>query len=134
MGASVGHLPLEANGVPRPPRVLSPKEPVLHRGVARLWSGTQGPYRCGILLGEPPRPFRGGMREEMRKRVLLVDDDRLILEMLTFGLQRMDMEIRTAANGVEALQIAWDFQPDIIIMDILRDEFKSPYIIPLGTE
>jgi len=59
------------------------------------------------------------MREKMRKKVLLVDDDRLILEMLTFGLQRMDMEIRTAANGVEALQIAWDFQPDIIIMDIM---------------
>jgi len=55
----------------------------------------------------------------MRKKILLVDDDRLILEMLTMGLQPMDMEIKTATNGVEALQIAWDFQPDIIIMDIM---------------
>jgi len=55
----------------------------------------------------------------MRKKVLLVDDDRLILEMLTFGLQRVNMEVKTASNGVEALQIAWDFEPDIIIMDIM---------------
>jgi CheY-like chemotaxis protein len=50
---------------------------------------------------------------------LIVDDDRLILEMLTFGLQRANMETKTASNGVEALQIAWDFQPDIIVMDIM---------------
>jgi CheY-like chemotaxis protein len=55
----------------------------------------------------------------MKKKILIVDDDRLILEMLTFGLQHMNMEIKTATNGVEALQIAWDFQPDIIIMDIM---------------
>jgi CheY-like chemotaxis protein len=55
----------------------------------------------------------------MKRKVLVVDDDRLILEMLTLGLQRANMETKTARNGVEALQIAWDFQPDIIIMDIL---------------
>jgi len=55
----------------------------------------------------------------MKKKILLVDDDRLILEMLTFGLQRINMEIGTATNGVEALQVAWDFQPDIIVMDIM---------------
>jgi CheY-like chemotaxis protein len=55
----------------------------------------------------------------MKRKVLIVDDDRLILEMLTFGLKRADMETQTANNGVEALQIAWDFQPDIIIMDIM---------------
>ncbi len=55
----------------------------------------------------------------MKRKALIVDDDRLILEMLTFGLERGDMETKTAKNGVEALQIAWDFQPDIIIMDIM---------------
>ena len=55
----------------------------------------------------------------MKRKALIVDDDRLILEMLTFGLQRGNMETKTANNGVEALQIAWDFQPDIIIMDIM---------------
>jgi CheY-like chemotaxis protein len=55
----------------------------------------------------------------MKRKVLVVDDDRLILEMLTFGLQRANMETKTASNGVEALQTAWDFQPDLIIMDIL---------------
>jgi CheY-like chemotaxis protein len=55
----------------------------------------------------------------MKRKVLIVDDDRPILEMLTFGLQRGNMETKTANNGVEALQIAWDFQPDIIIMDIM---------------
>jgi len=54
-----------------------------------------------------------------KKKILLVDDDQLTLEMLTFGLEHLDMEIKTATNGVEALQIAWDFQPDMVIMDIM---------------
>jgi CheY-like chemotaxis protein len=55
----------------------------------------------------------------MQKKVLVVDDDRSLLTLLSAGLQRHDLEVRTATNGVEALEIAWDYQPDVVIMDIM---------------
>jgi DNA-binding response OmpR family regulator len=74
----------------------------------------------GDITGRISSPLaRKDEQGAMKKKVLLVDDDRKLVEMLAAGLQRMDMEIKTASNGVEALDVAWDFQPDIVIMDIM---------------
>ena len=52
-------------------------------------------------------------------RVLIADDsdsDRLILKTL---LKRLGHEVRAAANGSEAVAVFADYQPDIVLLDVL---------------
>jgi len=54
----------------------------------------------------------------MKKSVLLVDDDILILSTLTKGLKLSGYQVFAAKNGVEALKIANTIIIDIAILDI----------------
>lgn len=53
----------------------------------------------------------------MSHRILLVDDEVDILEFLGYNLQREGYEVRTAENGAEALRIAEEFRPHLILLD-----------------
>jgi two-component system cell cycle response regulator DivK len=53
-----------------------------------------------------------------RPRVLLVDDYRDALEMYTEYLEFSGFEVVQAVNGIEALARAFDWAPDIILMDL----------------
>lgn len=52
-------------------------------------------------------------------KILLVDDDPDILELLEYNLSKEGYSIRTAANGLEGIQVAEEFSPDLILMDIM---------------
>lgn len=52
-------------------------------------------------------------------KILLVDDEPDILEILKYNLRKEGYEVATAGNGEEGLQRAEDFQPDLIILDIM---------------
>lgn len=52
-------------------------------------------------------------------KMLLVDDEPDILELLKYNLGKEGYEILLASNGVEALEIAKKEVPDIIILDIM---------------
>jgi len=54
----------------------------------------------------------------MNKRLLLVDDDTLMRRSLTFGLERAGYKIGSAANAEDALEIANQQHPDLVILDI----------------
>ena len=54
-----------------------------------------------------------------RGRVLIVDDDRKILELLVDLLQIEGYEIATADDGVEALELAHAFDPDVVVSDVV---------------
>jgi response regulator NasT len=51
-------------------------------------------------------------------RVLIVDDDRLVLSGLADGLEERGYKVAKAASGEEALSLVESSQPDIVIMDI----------------
>lgn len=57
-----------------------------------------------------------------KERILLVDDERDILELLSYNLEKEDYKIMTASNGNEAIEVAKDFAPDLIILDIMMPE------------
>lgn len=62
-----------------------------------------------------------------RKRILLVDDDPLTLQMLSDILQASGFEILTACDGAEGLTRARAERPDLLIMDVMMpklDGFK----------
>lgn len=53
-----------------------------------------------------------------KKKVLVVEDNEDNREIFVFRLQQWGFEVLVAANGKEALEIAYQFKPDIIFMDL----------------
>lgn len=55
----------------------------------------------------------------MKVRILVVDDDKDVLSMLSRHFRYAGFEVQTAANGEEALQILAELKIDIVISDII---------------
>jgi len=58
-------------------------------------------------------------------KVLLVDDERDILEFLSYNLQQEGFKTYTASNGKEALKIAEKELPHVILMDVMMPEMDG---------
>ncbi|MEA5457430.1 response regulator transcription factor [Arcicella sp. LKC2W] len=56
---------------------------------------------------------------DFAQKILLVDDDPDILELLEYNLSREGFQIKVAENGLKGVQTAQDFLPDMILMDIM---------------
>ncbi|MCY7786453.1 response regulator transcription factor [Bacillus inaquosorum] len=52
-------------------------------------------------------------------KILLVDDEPSILDFLTMGLENEGFEVKTAADGMTAMNIAKTFQPHVAILDVM---------------
>lgn len=61
----------------------------------------------------------------MRKKVLVVDDDADLLELVSFNLKRAGYAIATASNGVEAIKKARSIGPDLIVLDVMMPELDG---------
>lgn len=59
------------------------------------------------------------MSNEPEARVLVVDDEPLILELLTASLRYQRFEVATALSGSEGLDTARKFRPDALIVDVM---------------
>ncbi len=53
----------------------------------------------------------------MTIRILIADDEPNQLELLSFNLEQAGFEVMTAADGQQALQIAREDHPDLVILD-----------------
>lgn len=53
------------------------------------------------------------------KKILLVDDDKILLKMLTRSLTNAGYTVAQVANGKDAISISKDWRPDLIILDIM---------------
>jgi two-component system, OmpR family, alkaline phosphatase synthesis response regulator PhoP len=56
---------------------------------------------------------------ESSLKILLVDDDPDILELLEYNLNREGFLTKTAENGKIGIQVAEEFMPDMILMDVM---------------
>ncbi|HQE11131.1 MAG TPA: response regulator transcription factor [Flavipsychrobacter sp.] len=52
-------------------------------------------------------------------KILLVDDEESIVEIISYNLKQQGYEIATASNGIEAITKAKAFNPDLILLDIM---------------
>ncbi len=55
----------------------------------------------------------------MAKKILVVDDDEQLVEMMKIRLEANNYEVITACDGNEGLQQAKENKPDLIILDIV---------------
>jgi CheY-like chemotaxis protein len=59
------------------------------------------------------------MRELKEIKILLVDDEANILQFLEIGLQEEGFDVLTAQDGMTAVTLAKQFQPHIVIFDVM---------------
>ena len=72
----------------------------------------------GARNGSASMNSAGSDSREQPRRVLLVDDRPVALNATKCLLEMHGLEVRTAATGHGALQIAAEFQPDFVFLDI----------------
>ncbi|XOV91811.1 MAG: response regulator transcription factor [Bacteroidota bacterium] len=53
------------------------------------------------------------------QKILVVDDEADILELLKYNLSKEGYEVKTALDGIKAVEVAKTFVPDLIILDIM---------------
>ena len=56
--------------------------------------------------------------DQIGGRVLVVEDDADIADVLRRSLRNEGYEVRTSADGVEALDVAAGFVPDLVVLDL----------------
>jgi DNA-binding response OmpR family regulator len=63
--------------------------------------------------------------DERKKKILLVDDEKSILKLLTTRLSYAGYEIVTAGDGLEAIEKAKSEAPDLIILDVMMPKMDG---------
>lgn len=58
-------------------------------------------------------------------KVLLVDDEPDILELIQYNLEKEGYEVETANNGLEAVEKALTSIPDLILLDVMMPEMDG---------
>ena len=58
----------------------------------------------------------------MKQRILVVDDEPAILELVSYNLKRDGYEVITAADGKSALEMFMNEKPDLVILDLMIPE------------
>ncbi len=61
----------------------------------------------------------------MRKKILVVDDDADLVELISFNLKQAGHAIGTAVDGVDALKKARSMEPDLIVLDVMMPELDG---------
>ena len=61
----------------------------------------------------------------MSKKILIVDDEKDILELLDYHLTKEGFKTMKATNGKEALKIAKDFLPNLVLLDLMMPEMDG---------
>src|SRR2546422_3267434 len=54
-----------------------------------------------------------------KRKILVVDDEQVIRRMLSKLFEVNGYEVAMAENGIEALRVVGEFQPDAVILDVM---------------
>jgi two-component system OmpR family response regulator len=73
----------------------------------------------------------GGDRPALRRpdgqpvRVLVVDDEPTLAELVTLALRYEGWQVRSALDGVTAVRVAREFKPDAVVLDIMLPDIDG---------
>jgi DNA-binding response OmpR family regulator len=69
----------------------------------------------------------------MPQKILVVDDDPKIVELVKLYLERERFQVLTAFDGLQALEVARQKQPDLIILDVMLPKVDGLDVLRLLT-
>src|SRR3712207_6031796 len=88
---------------------------------------SHAPHESGAVLA--PWPGCGGRRRggamAAEARLLLVEDDRAMVELLRYTLEKQGFEVVHTPSGEEALLLAVERGPDLILLDWMLEELSG---------
>ena len=58
-------------------------------------------------------------------KILVVDDEALLVKGIRFNLQNEGYEVITGSNGLEAVKQVQDQQPDLVVLDVMMPEMDG---------
>ncbi len=61
----------------------------------------------------------------MTERILVVDDEQDMLDLVTHHLSRQGYDVETAINGLVALRKARRFRPDLVVLDLMLGDLDG---------
>ena len=61
----------------------------------------------------------------MGRKILVVDDEAVLVETIAYNLEQAGYQVITAADGASALEVARRDSPDLIILDIMLPEMDG---------
>ncbi len=70
-------------------------------------------------------PQKYAILEQMPARILVVDDELAVTDLLAYNLRKAGYEPLVAADGREALRLARHSQPDLILLDLMIPEIDG---------
>ena len=59
------------------------------------------------------------MAQAQAQKILVVDDEQSISDLIATSLRFVGFDVQTAANGSEALTVAEEFRPDALVLDVM---------------
>jgi two-component system, OmpR family, response regulator len=74
---------------------------------------------------DPATPQAPRQNSDTQVRVLVVDDEPSLAELLASVLRYEGWEVRTASDGLSALRAARDFRPDAVILDVMLPDLNG---------
>ena len=76
----------------------------------------------------------------MKNKILVVDDERPIANIIKYNLEKENFQVETAFDGVEALKKVKEFKPELILLDVMLPkkngfdvlkEIRTEYTMPV---
>ncbi|MEU7992994.1 response regulator transcription factor [Rothia amarae] len=58
-------------------------------------------------------------------RALVVDDEAMLEELVSVGLRMIGWDVKSAGNGPDALAVAREWRPDVLVLDIMMPGFDG---------
>jgi len=68
---------------------------------------------------------------QQHAKIAVVDDDRMLREMIELGLTQEGYEVRSASDGQAALDLVRAFNPDAILLDIMMPKIDGVTLVPM---
>jgi two-component system, OmpR family, alkaline phosphatase synthesis response regulator PhoP len=65
------------------------------------------------------------MGNKPTQKVLVVDDEEPILELLKYNLEKQGYDVKTASDGYMAVEVARKFHPDLVLLDIMMPKMDG---------
>ncbi len=102
-----------------PPHLVAQARALVHRPAEQALSETT------CLVAESEQSPTGDTELKKRTRVLVVDDDPVMRDLLTRHLEREGLETTSADSGATGIATARELLPDAIVLDILMPEMDG---------
>lgn len=62
-----------------------------------------------------------------KRKILVIDDDIDLVELIKITLEANNYEVHSASNGTEGLRMVKEVNPDLIILDVMMDTLTEGF-------